>query len=108
MAVKVEARPEVSTDLQDLPTNELRREALASIVEIREHPFRSQRLGKLPLTGDLSDCRKKFFDEARYRIVFRLLPDETKPLVADMIAVGPRAALWVYTAAVERLGRSAA
>jgi hypothetical protein len=44
-------------------------------------------------TGNLSDCRKLYLDEAedmdpRYRIVYRLLPDEDKPAKAEVIRIG--------------------
>lgn len=41
----------------------------------------------------LSDCRKLYFDEAedvdpRYRIIYRLLPDEDRPAKAEVIRIG--------------------
>ena len=103
--VRVVPRPEIAADLAALPTRELQREALEKIAEIREYPHRSKELGNHPFIGDLSDCRKKFFDNARYRVVYRLLPDDDNPTEADIISVGPRAALGAYDAAVKRLGR---
>lgn len=103
--IEVVARPEVSDDLKNLGSADLVREALQYIVDLRDKPFRGRPLENLPHIGDLSDCRKIFFDEARYRIVYRLLPDEKNPTKADVIAVGPRAALGVYLSALERLGR---
>jgi hypothetical protein len=43
--------------------------------------------------GNLSDCRKLYFDEQRdmdprYRIVYRLLPDEDGPTRAEVIRIG--------------------
>ncbi len=105
MTVEVKVRPEVSDDIRALPSDDLRREALREILEVKNHPFRSQPLGKLPATGDLSDCRKKYFDQARYRVIYRLLPDEKNPTEADVIAVGPRVGLTVYNEAIKRLGR---
>jgi hypothetical protein len=98
-------RPEIAEDIANLPTRELQREALQMIAEIRKHPFRSQPLDDRANTGDLSDCRKKFFDNARYRVIYRLLPDEQNPTTADIIVVGSRAFLEVYDEAVKRLGR---
>ncbi len=44
-------------------------------------------------TGTLSDCRKLYFDEAedmgpRYRIIYRLLPNEDEPAKAEVIRIG--------------------
>jgi hypothetical protein len=105
MAVEVKVRPEVSDDIRALPSDDLRLEALREILEIREFPFRSKPLGKLSTTGDLSDCRKKYFDHARYRVIYRLLPDEQNPTQADVIVVGPRVGLTAYNEAIQRLGR---
>jgi len=108
VSVEVRARPEVSQDLRDLRSNALRLEALNYLVRLEASPHLGQRLAHLPGTGDLSDCRKLYFDEARHRIIYRLLPDEKNPTEVDVIAVGPREGLEVYTEAVRRLGRSAA
>lgn len=45
------------------------------------------------ITGNLSDCRKLYFDEQRdmdprYRIVYRLVPDEDSPTKAEVIRIG--------------------
>ncbi len=44
-------------------------------------------------TGNLSDCRKLYFDEQRdmdprYRIVYRLFPNEDGPEKAEVIRIG--------------------
>lgn len=104
-SVEVVPRPEVSDDLKNLGSPDLIREALQYIVDLRNKPFLGRPLENLPHIGDLSDCRKIFFDEARYRIVYRLLPNEENPKTADIITVGPRAALGAYTTALKRLGR---
>jgi len=78
------------------------------MLALREKPFLGKPLAKLPMTGDLSECRKIYFDQARHRIVYRLLPDEQNPVTADIIAVGPRAAAQVYADAVRRLSQPAA
>lgn len=104
--VEVVPRPEVSDDLRNLGSRDLIREALQYIVDLRNKPFLGRPLENLPHIGDLSDCRKIFFDEARYRIVYRLLPDEKNPTTVDVITVGPRAALGAYMTALTRLGRA--
>jgi hypothetical protein len=105
MTVKVTPRGEISADLRALPSADLRREALTFIVRLRQEPYLGQPLGIHPVIGDLSDCRKIFFDQARYRILYRLLPSDQRPQEADVIAVGARAAFAVYNAAIQRLGR---
>jgi len=103
--VRLAIRPEVSQDIRDLPNAAVRLEALLEIKEIATHPFRSARLGTRSYTGNLSDCRKKYFHGTAYRVVFRLLPDEKNPNVADVIVVGPRLRSVVYDVAAQRLGR---
>jgi hypothetical protein len=105
MAIEVTARLQVADDLRNLPTVDLRRDALRSIREIQDHPFLSLPLENLPFIGDLSDCRKKYFGNTEYRVVYRLLPDEKRPTKADVISVGPRARFAVYVEALTRLGR---
>src|SRR6266536_3731832 len=105
MTIEVVPRAEISEDLRNLPTNDLRFEAIGYLVRLRTEPYLGRPLGMRLLTGDLSDCRKIFFYEARYRILYLLLPDENRPKQADVIAIGPRAALAVYNDAVTRLGR---
>jgi mRNA interferase RelE/StbE len=106
VSVQVVARPEVEEDLRALASNELRFEALSLIVRLRKEPRLGLKLEERPGTGDLSDCRKLYFDGARHRIVYRLLPNERRPQTVDVIAVGPRARLAVYVEAVRRLERA--
>src|SRR5438093_970385 len=103
--ITVTARPEINDDISDLPTEELRREALALIVELETRPFLGKALGKSVMTGDLGDCRKIYFGNDEYRIVYRLLPYENDPTDIDLIVVGKRKGYDVYEEAVERLGR---
>lgn len=105
MTVEVRPRPEISEDLRGLGSNDLRLEALRYIVALAKKPRLGQRLENLPHTGDLSDCRKLYFNEARHRIIYRLLPDDRRPTEVDVIAVGPREAEGVYVEAVRRLER---
>lgn len=74
-------------------------------------------LSGLPLekrqgTADLSDCRKIYFnldpkDEQppRFRLVYRLLPNEERPTRVQAVAVGYRATLDAYVRAARNLGR---
>jgi len=55
-------------------------------------------------TGNLSDCRKVYFDtetnrEPRYRLVYRVLPDELSPQSIEVITVGEK---FVHDAAGNR------
>jgi hypothetical protein len=86
--------PSAKQQLLDLPSEGLKRRALELLAQVSTG---NSRLGK-PCgfafsTGNLSDCRKLYFDEAqdvdpRYRIVYRLLPDEDKPAKAEVIRIG--------------------
>lgn len=110
MSVEVKVWPQVNEDLRALPTDKLRWEALRYIVRLRDKPYLGRRLRDHPQLGDLSDCRKIFLDERhdvdpRWRIVYRLLPDDVRPTVAEVLIVGPRQSETVYRGAVERLGR---
>jgi hypothetical protein len=63
-----------------------------------------------PLVGDRWDCCKVHFDEdedrwPRFRLVYRLLPDEIAAVEVEAIAVGRRAAMAPYVEAARRLGR---
>ncbi len=58
---------------------------------------------------ELTGCRRVYFDldafngKPRFRMVYRLFPDEDAPDLVWVIAVGERANMAVYTAAVTRL-----
>lgn len=62
-------------------------------------------------TADLSDCRKVYFDldpreeQPKFRLVYRLLPNETHPRTVQAVAVGYRANLDAYVRAARNLGR---
>lgn len=62
-------------------------------------------------TADLSDCRKVYFDldprepRPRFRLVYRLLPNEENPTTIQAVAVGYRASLDAYVRAARNLGR---
>lgn len=104
MSVAVVLRPEADEDFRQLPTPACKLEAAGLLIRLEDEPRLGLPLGDQP-PGDLSDCRKLYFDERRQRIVYRLLPSERNPASADVIAIGPREALEVYELAVARLGR---
>lgn len=86
--------PDAKQQLLDLPSEQLKRRALELLAQVSTG---SPRLGK-PCgfafsTGNLSDCRKLYFDETedmdpRYRIIYRLLPNEDEPVKAEVIRIG--------------------
>ncbi len=105
MGVEVVLRGEAQEDLRNLGTSALKLEAAKFLIRLEGEPTIGRVLGPHEV-GDLSDCRKIYFDGARHRIIYRLLPNEHTPTTADVIAIGPREALAVYVSAIERLGRS--
>lgn len=86
--------PAAKQQFLDLPSIGLKRRALELLAEVSK---RNPRLGKpcgfVFSTGNLSDCRKLYFDELpdaepRYRIIYRLVPDEEAPVKAEVIRIG--------------------
>jgi mRNA interferase RelE/StbE len=67
-------------------------------------------------TGNLTDCRKLYFDVARdvtprFRIIYRLTPSEADAKTVEVLAVGLKtehrniSAEYIYTVVGKRLGR---
>ena len=77
-AVEVKLRePDVPADFRALPSQDLRVRALFLLASLKGWPDRGLRLSDHPASGDLSDCRKLYFDVDEnvtpgYRIVYRL------------------------------------
>ncbi len=86
--------PTAKQQLLDLPSKALKRRALELLAQVsKENPKLGKPCGFAFSTGNLSDCRKLYFDEKReadprYRIVYRLLPDEDVPTMAEVIRIG--------------------
>jgi hypothetical protein len=86
--------PTAKQQLLDLPSKDLKRRALELLSQVsRENPRLGKPCGFAFSTGNLSDCRKLYFDEQRdmdprYRIVYRLAPDEDSPTKAEVIRIG--------------------
>ena len=86
--------PTAKQQLLDLPSKELKRRVLGLLARVsKENPRLGKPCGFAFSTGNLSDCRKLYFDEKpdmdpRYRIVYRLLPDEDGPTKAEVIRIG--------------------
>ena len=84
--------------------------ALTLLVEVSRGNLTGHKLEKLVATGDLSDCRKIYFDadnnqKPRYRLVYRLTPDEICAVAVEAVAVGERRSLDAYVRAAKNLGR---
>jgi hypothetical protein len=107
---EVTLRREIQADFAALPSDDHRRQAVGFLIRLRDAPLLGQPLGHHPGVGDLSDCRKVYFDRAPnrppgFRIVYRLRPSAEEPDEVDVIAIGPRADAEVYLESVRRLGR---
>ena len=103
-------RPECKHDILTLPTLNLKRRAVQILVDVSNGALEGAPLEDHPSVGDLSDCGKVYFDEdddrkPRFRLVYRLLPDEIAAVEVEAIAVGRRAAMAAYVEAARRFGR---
>lgn len=80
--------------LLELPSRELKRRALELLTHVStRNPKLGKPCGFAFSTGNLSDCRKLYFDEQRdmdprYRIIYRLVPNEDNPMKAEVIRIG--------------------
>jgi hypothetical protein len=77
---------------------------------LKRHPRLGLDLLAHPVYGDLSDCKKIYFDEEadvspRWRIVYRLMPNAANPTSVEIVSIGRRQYAEAYTVAVRRLGR---
>lgn len=106
MSAEVKLEPEALDDLRRLAPD-LVTEAFGLMFRLREHPHLGQALGDHPETGDLSDCRKLYFNQVRHRIIYQADPaDARDPKRVRILAVGRRADLGVYRETARRLGRT--
>jgi hypothetical protein len=86
--------PTAKEQFLDLPSKALQRRALELLAVVaNENPKLGKPCGFAFSTGNLSDCRKLYFDEdtdvePRYRIIYRLVPDEDAPVSAEVIRIG--------------------
>lgn len=108
MALGLAARPGFSRDCDDVDVAVVKR-AVALLVEVSNGTLAGLELEKRASTADLSDCRKIYFDvddrKPRYRLVYRLLPNEVAPVTVQAVAVGLRDGLDAYVRAAANLGR---
>jgi len=82
--------------------------ALQSIADLAEHRKIGKLLGVRHVSGNLSGYRRLRFDlpderPPRFRLIYRLLPDEATADTIEVIAIGPRGGHAAYQAAVARL-----
>ena len=105
MSLPVRLGEDAKADLRGL-SQPLVVEAFNLMVSLKDAPLLGQTLGEHPDVGDLSDCRKVFFNHARHRVIYGVSPDEQNAKAVEIIAVGPRANLKVYYDAARRLGRT--
>jgi hypothetical protein len=73
---------------------EMQKRALQLLGEVANTaPLKGRPCGYQHGTGNLSDCRKLYFDDTddrdpRYRLVYRVLPSEQAPAEIEVITVG--------------------
>jgi hypothetical protein len=112
--VELEWKQGAQQDIAGIKDRDVRDEIAMAVLDIVEDPWLGEGLEYLPPVGDLSDCRKLYVDvppdqrppgPPRYRIVYRLLPDEHAPRKVQIIAIGPRADEIAYRRALARLNR---
>lgn len=121
MSLKLVAlKPAFSDDLAVLVASEggsetphpLARRVVELLVLIASGDLSGLQLGQHSATADLSDCRKIYFDldpreeRPRFRLVYRLLPDEERVTHVQAVAVGYRADLDAYMRAARNLKRT--
>lgn len=102
--------PEVVDDLRNLALFDdgLIDSALQAITDLAEHRKTGKALGDRHVSGDLTGNRRLRFDlpgtkPERFRVIYRLIPNDTDPDTVEVIAVGPRGGHAAYQAAVSRL-----
>ncbi len=108
--LSVKLGPEQRADFAALPYEALRLEAFRYLTRLKQHPYHGTPLRNHPTMGDLSDCWKIYFDERddvppRWRIVYRLTPNNDRPTAVEIISIGRRAYADAYLVAAQRLGR---
>lgn len=111
MALQLTKAQGFESDLFALPDRALMERALTLLVEVSKGNLTGQPLEELVATGDLSDCRKIYFDvdnnqKPRYRLVYRLTPNEVRAVAVDAVSVGERRNLDAYVRAARSLGHA--
>lgn len=111
MRLKLTKLPGFARDFYALPNDDVRRLALLKLSDVANGLVRGLPLDDRVATGDLSDCRKLYFDpdptnpKPNYRLVYRLTPDEIHAVAVEAVSVGERYGLDAYLRAARNLGR---
>ena len=83
--------------------------ALQTITDLANHAKVGKALGERHVSGDLTGCLRIRFDvpgirPERFRVIYRLAPNDTIPDTIEVISVGPRGGHAAYRVAAYRLG----
>lgn len=111
MRLNLTALPGFKADIAELPSRDLKVRALELLARIARGELKGKPLDARVATADLGDCRKIYFDlptyggKPRYRLVYRITPNEVSAVAVEAIAVGERARLDAYLRAARNLGR---
>jgi hypothetical protein len=112
--VELDWRTGAQDDIRGIEDQAVRTELAIAVIDVALDPFIGEELEYLLHVGDLSDCRKLYVDvppdqrppgPPRYRIVYRMLPDEDAPAKVQIVSIGPRADEIAYKRALARLNR---
>jgi ParE toxin of type II toxin-antitoxin system, parDE len=105
VSLPVKLGEHVKADLAAL-SQPLLLEAFQLMATLADKPLKGRELDWHPEVGDLSDCRKLYFNKAQHRVIYHVTPNEQNPTAVRVIVVGRRANLAVYYEAAKRLGRT--
>ena len=102
--------PEVLDDLRALAQidEELVDAALQAVADLAEHRKVGKRLGDRHVSGDLTGARRLRFGliddrPGKYRVIYRLVPNEQEADTIEVLAIGPRGGHAAYQAATGRI-----
>lgn len=101
----------MSDDLREIGDDAVVAEAIRLAGRLRENPWLGEEMRERYNLRVLASCRRIRFDrpdwdgKPRYRLVYRLEPEDGAPEIVRLIAVGSREQLAAYRAAAARAGR---
>ena len=102
--------PQVLDDLRALADidDALVDAGLQTVADLAQRRKTGKALGARHVSGDLTGCRRLRFDlpghkPERFRVIYRLRPDDARPDTVEVISIGPRGGHAAYQAAVARL-----
>jgi hypothetical protein len=84
---------------------------LQAVTDLAQRRKTGKALGARHVSGDLSGCHRLRFDlpghkPERFRVIYRLRPDDSHPDTIEVISIGPRGGHAAYQAAVTRLSNT--